>query len=810
MNILSRKNKWAAINIIGIAIAFASVFFASSYIKHELSFDKFHTKADQVYRLNIDKPGKVGFMQTTDNVNTASLNAHYIKDLYDKFPGIEQIVLMVKPFNYTLKIKDQIYSLENAYYTDHSFFTLFDFKLIQGNKEGLFQQLYEVVISKESALKYFGSTDVIGKELTLKGEFDSNGGTIYTVKGVFDEFPSNSHMKPDVLLSSNLETLRNPYGHAFTYLLLHPDVKPDQLEVSLNKHWKENVAEAEVSPTFKLMNLREIHLKSHKKDELGSNGTIKTIWVIMSGAIIILLIAMINYFNLNTVQLNSDLNNLKIKIINGANLLDLSLSQMKKSSIQISLSIIIGTILTFIFDRFIEFNFMIKNEGVLFIFLVLFFIVLFGAISLLPLQTKKISSNLSNQKEEGSKKFIISLVCQFTLSIVALVLTIVLHQQISKIQNFHPGKDKESIITITEFPYAAISKFDLFKEKALKYPEIQMISSTMMPPGTTPDFVYPFEMEGMDKSENNTISINSIDHEFFKLFDIKALAGDLNLKSGSSYMWESAAISPNEESATKNINNLDPSYRNFKEQYILNESASKKLGFKNPQDAIGKQFKYNFISPTYFKQGEIVAVIKDLHYADMFSEEKAEVIGLKRIFNSTFLVKIDKNNTSKALQNLQETWSQLFPDQPMKYEFLSDSYFKIYRNQYNEMKALTLFAILSILLSILGMYALSSYSIQHKTKEIGIRKANGASSLEIMLQLITEYVVWVAMAFVIASPIAFYAADDWLKSFAYRIDLSWWIFALAGVIAIIIAIITVSWQTYNAARKDPVYALKYE
>ncbi len=146
----------------------------------------------------------------------------------------------------------------------------------------------------------------------------------------------------------------------------------------------------------------------------------------------------------------------------------------------------------------------------------------------------------------------------------------------------------------------------------------------------------------------------------------------------------------------------------------------------------------------------------------------------------------------------------------MKYEFLSDSYFKIYRNQYNEMKALTLFAILSILLSILGMYALSSYSIQHKTKEIGIRKANGASSLEIMLQLITEYVVWVAMAFVIASPIAFYAADDWLKSFAYRIDLSWWIFALAGVIAIIIAIITVSWQTYNAARKDPVYALKYE
>lgn len=810
MNILTKKNKWATINIIGIAIAFASVFFASSYIKHELSFDKFHTKADQIYRLNIDKPGKVGFMQSPDNVNTASLNAHYIKDLYDKFPGIEQIVLMVKPFNYTVKVEDEIFRLENSYYTDHSFFTLFDFKLIKGNKEGLFHNLNEIAISKKSALKYFGNIDVIGKELTLKGEFDRNGGTVYTVKGVFDGYPSNSHMQPDMLLSSNLEKLRNPYGHAYTYLLLHPDVKPDQLELSLNKHWKENVADEEVSPTFKLMNLRDIHLKSHKKDELGSNGTVKTIWVLLSGALIILLITMINYFNLTTVQLNSDLNNLKIKVINGANFVDLSLSQIKKASIQILLSMIIGTIITFIFNRFIKFKFIIKNEGVLFTLLVLCFIVVFGAISLLPLYTRKISSNLSNQKEEGSKKFIISLVCQFTLSIVALVLTIVLHQQISKIKNFHPGEDKESIITITEFPYAAISKFDLFKEKALNHLEIQIISSTMMPPGTTGDFVYPFEMEGMDKDEKNTISINSVDHDFFKLFDIEILAGDLNLKKGSSFTWESIAISPNTEAAIKNINNLDPTFRNFKEQYILNESASKKLGFKNPEDAIGKQFKYNFISPTYFKQGEIVAVIKDLHYADMFSEEKAEVIGLKRIFNSTFLVKVDKKNISKALKSLQETWSQLFPDYPMKYEFMSDSYFKIYRNQYNEMKALTLFSILSILLSILGMYALSSYSIQHKTKEIGIRKANGASSLEIMLQLITEYVVWVTIAFVIASPIAFYAADDWLKSFAYRIDLSWWIFALAGVIAILIAIITVSWQTYSAARKDPVYALKYE
>lgn len=203
-------------------------------------------------------------------------------------------------------------------------------------------------------------------------------------------------------------------------------------------------------------------------------------------------------------------------------------------------------------------------------------------------------------------------------------------------------------------------------------------------------------------------------------------------------------------------------------------------------------------------------MIDDLHYGDMFSIEKPMVLAAKKMFNSTFIAKIDPNRKADALQILTKEWQALAPNHPIRYEFVDDMYEQIYFNQYKEMRALTLFSILSIILSILGMFALSSFSIQHKTKEIGIRKANGSTSLEILMLLIREYTQWVVVAFLIACPIAYYIARDWLSNFAYRIELSWWIFVLSGVMALIIAILTVSWQTWKAATQNPVEALKYE
>jgi putative ABC transport system permease protein len=401
------------------------------------------------------------------------------------------------------------------------------------------------------------------------------------------------------------------------------------------------------------------------------------------------------------------------------------------------------------------------------------------------------------------------------LSIAPIITTIVLHKQIDLVNDLHPGDEKSSIVIMQDVPFHMIQKYEILKESCLKHPEIRNISSAFYKPGLNMAYAYPVEMEGIDPTEEKKLSMFSIESDFFKLFNIKPLAGSLEMGITSSIGWERLAIAinpgnPNWKATLKEFEKYTKEHPGFQEKYILNQSALKVLGIKNPQDAIGKSFKFKFESAEMFQKGKVIAVIGDLHYGDMFSKEKPIVMAAKKMFNSTFIAKIDPNRKADALQVLTKEWQILAPDHPIKYEFVDDLYEQIYFNQYKEMRALTLFSILSIILSVLGMYALSSFSIQHKTKEIGIRKANGSTSLEILMLLIKEYTQWVIVAFLIACPIAYYIARDWLSNFAYRIELSWWIFALSGVMALIIAILTVSWQTWKAATQNPVEALKYE
>lgn len=807
MHLLSQNNKWATISIIGIAIAFAAVFLVSSYTKHELSFDTFHKNADNIYRIQINTPGRVGFMETMDYAHFAAVNSDYLPSLYEHFSAIKNIVFLNRNANNNAKIKDQVYRLENTYFTDQSFFEVFNFKLLKGSTEKLFQEPLQVVLSKKTALKYYGSVDIIGKEFIIKNQYSPTKEVSYTIKAIFDEFPKNSHMTPDVLLSRKTNELIVNSGSAYTYLELQKNTTPTDIENQVNKFWKNNIKESEIAPTFELINLKDIHLKSHKKDEFKTNGSLNSLLVLIAGSFIIFLIAAINYFNLNTVQFISQINNYRIKIINGAEKYDLSKDKILNTLVYLFIAIGIGIFLIFKFKHFTKLQLSIPFYWELLGIIILAFIIIFCLLSILPLYTAKLQVRLSETIEQGSKKFIISLVFQFILSISAIILTIVLQQQINYIQELHPGKNKNEIISIHEIPYSAIGKYTLYKEILESKPEIDLVSATFFPPGMEPAFEYPFEMEGIEKKR---LLINSMDKDFLKFFNVKPLAGSINLTSGSTFEWEKKAICPTVKIAKENLAKLNPSLCSFKEQYVLNESALRFLNIKNPEDAIGRRFKCNFVAPMYFKEGEIVAVIKDLHYSDLFSKEKPMVICLKRYFNSTFLVKAHEKQRGKALETVKKEWKNLFPDNPIKYEYLNDTYNKIYRNQQNESKALSIFAFLAIVLSMLGMFALSSYSIQNKTKEIGIRKANGASSFEILLQLIGEYTVWIGLAFIIASPIAFYLAKDWLRSFAYKVDIAWWYFIVGGAIAFTIGIATVSWQTWNASRQDPVIALKCE
>lgn len=808
LNQILKNKKWYGINTLGIGLAFAAILIIFTHAKKELSYDNFHSKADDIYRINIKD------QQSEGQPPTSGMDGKLILPLYDNFPQIKEVVRLIHPENTVITADKNHFSNNQLFFTNKQFFEVFDFKLLKGNRKSIFNKPNEVVISKKTALAYFGTEDAIGKEVKIEVQYLYSKSGSYTVVGVMENFPDNSHFKAELLFSINNNEDISEY-HTFAYLLLEKESNLASLKKLINAHWKKNTKEGELDPVSQLMPLRDIHLYSHNADEMDINGSMSSLIILIIGALIVFLIAFINYTNLNYVQFVTDLKDFKIRMINGASLVDLARIIFIRSLIPISFAILLGGFLAYNFDALSSSTFNLDISGFDMLWIALVFYLIFALASLLPLVTTKVSKNLARTPYQGSKKFVSSLVFQFTLSIAAIIITFVLHKQIDLVNDLHPGNEKSSIVIMPDVPYHMIQKYEVLKESCLKHPEIRNISAAFYKPGLNMPYLFPVEMEGLDQSVEKKLNMFSVETDFFKLFNIKPLAGTLEMGITSSIGWERLALgindmNPNHEATRKVFDQYTKEHPGFQEKYILNQSALKVLGIQNPEDAIGKSFRFKFMAPEMFKKGKVIGVIGDLHYGDMFSEEKPMVMAAKKMFNSTFIAKIDPNRKAEALQSLKKEWDILSPDNPFKYEFIDDLYEQIYFNQYKEMRALTLFSILAIILSILGMFALSSFSIQHKTKEIGIRKANGSTSFQILILLIKEYTQWVLVAFLIACPIAYYIAKDWLSNFAYRIELSWWIFALSGLMALIIAILTVSWQTWKAATQNPVEALKYE
>jgi putative ABC transport system permease protein len=360
-----------------------------------------------------------------------------------------------------------------------------------------------------------------------------------------------------------------------------------------------------------------------------------------------------------------------------------------------------------------------------------------------------------------------------------------------------------------------VQRYEVFKDELLKNPEILSVTGAMEEPGGDILDATPFEMEGISADMAKTINIFTTDSNFFSALCISPLAGTVELGFTPSFQWEQQAMELSmlkqyNSTDRKKIDELEKKVGEYREKYILNQSAIDMLGFSSPTDAIGKRFRLSFHLPYLFPEGEVVGVVPDFHYTNLYRNERPLVIVSRKVFTHCFIIQVNPEQIGKAVSTIERVWRELNPDYPFQYQFITDSYRLVYRNEYSQMKLLAIFTIISIVLSCLGIYAVSAFNMQRKVKEIGIRKVNGAKIWQVMLMLNIDLVKWVAIAFVIATPIAFYAMDKWLQNFAYRTLLSWWVFALAGLLALVVALLTVSWQSWLAARRNPVEALRYE
>ncbi|MCK9206675.1 MAG: hypothetical protein M0P66_06140, partial [Salinivirgaceae bacterium] len=421
--------------------------------------------------------------------------------------------------------------------------------------------------------------------------------------------------------------------------------------------------------------------------------------------------------------------------------------------------------------------------------------------------------NLSALKPTKNLSFRFFFVTQFVLSIMVIATVLVMKKQIGMINLLHPGAKAGNMVVMPHVPSNMSAKYDLFKEKLLKHPEILDITAVMEEPAGNITDNFRFSMEGLENKENRTLNILCIDSNFFSFFDILPIAGTTNLGATATQEWETMVLdldTATGQNNTSEIARLTPLVSSYHEKYLLNQAALNYLGITDPNQAIGKRFEIDFQIPYLFPAGQVVGVVPDFHYTSLFGKEKPLMIVSRKIFSRNYICRIDTNNLAKSLAVMNDEWKSINPDAPFEYEFLSDSYQRVYANEYNQSKVLSIFALIAVLISVLGMYALITFQMEKQTKEIGIRKVIGAKISEIMLMHNRDIIKWVAVAFIVATPISFYAMHRWLETFAYKTPLSWWIFALAGIIALTVALLTVSWQSWRAATRNPVEALRYE
>jgi putative ABC transport system permease protein len=796
--------RWFAINALGLAVSVAVLMVIFFYVKNELSYDSFHTKADRIYRVTVDSNNGATSM------HPARVAGEWTSQLPEEYPSIENIVRLVPFRRAIVKIGEKKFYSEKAFSTDSSFFRIFDFKILSGNPEHALKQPGRAFISRSLAMKYFGDLNIIGKDISIQHQ-QVPSAQIYVIDGVMEDFPANSHFHADLLTSySDDEEKKN---WAYTYFLMKPGADIETIKNSVEKKWKSESQAGSPVAILYLQKLTDIHLFSHKSREMEKNGDIRSIILLVSGAIIILFIALINFMNLNRVRFIAQLKSVKVKLINGATKSGLAVTVATESLVLSLVSMATGLIFADSISKMLDLPIFGLNTLPWIIAISLGFILIIAALSVLPLFTTPIKSSLNDTNPKG-RIFSFPLILQFALSILAISGAVVLKQQMNFILSSHPAAENANLVVIADNQWEVVQRYESLKNELLKHPEIVNMTAAMEEPGGDILDGVAFEMEGVEKKEGQFINIFTTDSNFFGVLGIKPLAGSVNLGTTSTQQWEAAAAElgtlRNAGANPEIIAEKEKNLGTFREKYILNESALRLLGIATPEEAVGKRFRLNFFLPDLFPEGEIVAVVPDFHYTNLHSEEKPLAIAPRKMFNYCFIISINPASHERALGVIDAAWQKINPETPFQFEFLTDSYQKVYSGEYAQSKVLVLFSLIAVIISALGVFSMASFKIQQRIREIGIRKVNGARISEVLVILNRDFVKWVAIAFVIATPIAYYSMHKWLENFAYKTALSWWIFALAGLLALGIALLTVSWQSWRAATRNPVEALRYE
>jgi len=786
LRLLQTNPKLTIINIICMALGLVASGIILSFVCQEFNFDSKIESSENIYRI----------IQKQDQHQGPYTFSLLAENLQKDFPEIRNIVRINFFDGYlACSAKENKFNETGAIFADPNFFSLFSFPLVSGNSSNCLIFPNSVVISEKAAKKYFGNSDPIGQVLQI-GERKET-----TVTGVFKNFKSNSNFRGELVFPLEkiskltqiwIEPSWEYESEINTFIHFADKTNIEEISQKAKNYISKFIENSELEISFQ--RLKDIHIEKQFLWESVPQTNVKYLKILLLVALIILCISSANFLFLYISTTTQHSINIGIKKIFGASQQILFLEHFREVLVMMMISCIFALLLfvtyTEIFVHYFSFLPQIFHFDYKLLLLLLSVVIsvtlLTGIYPSLVLSSQKPIKIFTTAKSTGSNRFkLVNLlvIAQFIICITLFVATFIMHKQTNYLVKQDTGFAKDELITIPLNMHVDQGiyneKFDVFAEELKIYPGIKNVTLGYSSPSSIDiGDSYP-DWEGRPEDKKVEMFWCPVSYNYFETLGLQII-------EGRSFSKEFPSDEVNWQERTSN--------------YILNKKAVLEMGISDP---IGKEFEiYGF-------KGQIVGIVEDYNFKSLHSEISPLYLQVNPTFLHEIIVRIDPQ-VPTVLSDIDKVWNKFVFDYPLEYNFVADHVKKLYQPEQNLAGTLNIFSIIAIVIACMGLFTLTILSMNQRIKEIGIRKVNGAKVSELLNMLNKDFIKWVAIAFVIACPIAYYAMSKWLEGFAYRTTLSWWIFALSGILALGIALLTVSWQSWRAATRNPVEALRYE
>lgn len=786
------KNKvYTLINILGLAIGLACFILIALYVKNETAFDQFYANAENIYRLN-----------THVDVNGASNNypsAHYPAafDMVEDYPEVVNATTLYKTFYLSpvlpkIKYEDNEYEEDKFYLADSSFFTVFDFEFIQGNPERAFENSFSVVITEEIAKKYFGSSDPMGRLIQFQDTVS------FKVTGVLKTPKGRTHLDFDFLANSKLLLnqiigfrVDNAYVGMwyYSYIVLRPGASPELLQSKfpdfVKKYYPPRYTENNGRLT--IQNIRDIHLHSDfSTADMSVNGNIQYVYTLGSIAILVLIIACINFMNLSIARFSNRGKEVGIRKVMGAEKVNLVVQFLGESVFiallagvaSLALVALVMPVFNDLASTALEMRELMVPQNLLVIFSIIIatglLAGLYPSFVMASFQPVKVLKGLHKALTGRFELRKVLVVAQFSVSMVLLIGTLIISDQLDYMRGKNMGFDKEQIVVLPVAGTTMFRDFATFKNSLQALPGVAAVTSLSHDMGQKALPYLPMRVEG--EADEQMLPILYVGFDFLETFGIEISEGRFF-----------------------NLSNPSDSTLAF----VINESAAKSMGWKDP---IGRKISFGVNGNP---DSEVIGVVKDFNFDPLRNRVGPLVISFGGA-GTNVAIKLRAGDHRETIASIENLWNQVINNKAFSYNFLDEALSKTYEAEEKLARIFTYFCGLAIFVASLGLFALASFSAERRLKEIGVRKVLGASEPGLVVMMYKEFLMLVLIAFVIASPAAYYFFNQWLNGFAYRIEIQPITYVLAVLFISLISLVTVGYQSISAARSNPVKVLRSE